>query len=186
MAGRDQLGHRRRDRNGACSQMSAAGREADRMSSPSTRPTAVASSAAVSERMSRARRTDTGPERALRSALHRRGLRYRLHVPLAFDQRRKADICFSAARVAVFVDGCFWHSCPEHATWPKANEEFWRDKLQRNAERDADTDARLAAEGWLAIRVWEHEDPEAAATRVESTIRSRTSEELSIGHRSVK
>lgn len=139
------------------------------------RASVVPSSPQVSERMSRARREHTSPERALRSALHRRGLRFRVQRPLPFDRRRKADIAFAGARVAVFVDGCFWHSCPEHATFPKANEQFWREKLQRNRQRDAETDAELAAAGWLAIRVWEHEDPVEAAARIAAAVTARTS-----------
>jgi DNA mismatch endonuclease (patch repair protein) len=123
--------------------------------------------------MSRASREDTGPERALRSQLHRRGLRFRVHRPLAFDRRRKVDIAFPAARVAVFVDGCFWHACPEHATYPKANAELWRAKLERNQERDHETSARLISSGWQVIRVWEHEDPAKAAERIEAAVRDR-------------
>lgn len=123
--------------------------------------------------MSRARRRDTGPEMALRSALHRRGLRFRIDVPLDFDRRRRADILFTRERVAIFVDGCFWHSCPEHATWPKANAAFWQQKLSRNVARDRDTDHRLEAAGWLVQRVWEHEDPQEAADRVERLVRER-------------
>lgn len=123
--------------------------------------------------MSRARREDTAPEVALRSALHRMGLRFRLHRPLPFDRRRKADIVFGPSRVAVFVDGCFWHSCPQHATIPQANREFWLEKLARNRARDADTDARLAAAGWLVLRVWEHENAGDAARRIAEVVNSR-------------
>lgn len=104
------------------------------------------------------------------------GLRFRLHRSLPFDRRRKADIVFGPSRVAVFVDGCFWHSCPKHATVPQANREFWVDKLARNKARDADTDARLAAAGWLAVRVWEHEDAKDAARRIAEVVRPRRSE----------
>jgi DNA mismatch endonuclease (patch repair protein) len=143
--------------------------------SADARPGMVPSSAAVSARMSRARREHTAPERALRSELHRRGLRFRVQRPLAFDRRRKADIAFPGARVAVFVDGCFWHSCPEHATQPKANEAFWSEKLRRNRERDAETNARLGDDGWHVIRVWEHEDPVTAADRIAAAVRVRSS-----------
>lgn len=141
----------------------------------------VPSSLAVSERMGRARSQNTGPERALRSELHRRGLRFTLHRPLSFDRRRKVDIAFPRARVAVFVDGCFWHSCPEHATFPKANAEFWRAKLRRNTERDRDTDARLRAEGWDVVRVWEHEDASSAADRVASAVKGRANGGVNFG-----
>src|SRR5262245_3398365 len=98
--------------------------------------------------MSRLGRRDTAPELLIRSELHRRGLRFRVQRPLDFDRRRRADIVFPRERVAVFVDGCFWHSCPEHATFPQANAEFWRTKLARNVERDRDTDRRLADLDW--------------------------------------
>jgi DNA mismatch endonuclease (patch repair protein) len=87
--------------------------------------------------------------------------------------RREADIVFTSVRVAVFVDGCFWHGCPEHATWPKANAAFWRTKIEGNRERDRDTDARLDDVGWVAIRVWEHEQPRGAAARIERLVRAR-------------
>jgi DNA mismatch endonuclease, patch repair protein len=132
-----------------------------------------ASSPAVSARMSRLGRRDTAPELLVRSALHRRGLRFRVQRPLDFDRRRRADIVFARERVAVFVDGCFWHRCPDHATFPRANAKFWEDKLQRNVDRDRDTDARLAAAGWTVIRVWEHERPEDAADRIGATVMER-------------
>ena len=87
--------------------------------------------------------------------------------------RRRADLAFTAARVAVFVDGCFWHGCPEHATWPKQNAEWWREKIEANRRRDLDTDARLLEAGWLPIRVWEHEPVEDAADRVTEAVRMR-------------
>jgi DNA mismatch endonuclease (patch repair protein) len=116
------------------------------------------------------RERDTGIERAIRSKLHARGLRFRLHRRLLAGSRREADLVFGRARVAVFVDGCFWHGCPEHATWPKHNADFWRAKIERNVERDRDTDARLAAEGWHVVRVWEHEDADAAVARIERAV----------------
>lgn len=75
--------------------------------------------------------------------------------------------------VAVFVDGCFWRGCHQHATWLKANAAFWRDKIETNQARDRDTDARLAAAGWIVVRVWEHEDPAQAADRIETLVRER-------------
>jgi DNA mismatch endonuclease (patch repair protein) len=139
-------------------------------------PTAVAavpSSAEVSGRMQRQASRDTAPEVALRSALHRLGLRYRVHVRPISEVRREADVVFRRVRVAVFVDGCFWHGCPDHASWPKANSAWWRDKIETNRARDRDTDARLAEAGWLALRVWEHEPPQDAAQRIASVIRNR-------------
>lgn len=123
--------------------------------------------------MSRQTSRDTAPEVSLRRNLHALGLRYRVHVRPLPELRRTADIVFTRAKVAVFVDGCFWHSCPEHATRPTANAAWWAVKLARNVERDADTDRRLAETGWLAVRVWEHEDPVAASTRVADTVMDR-------------
>lgn len=126
--------------------------------------------AATRKRMSRQKARDTGVELALRRALHARGLRYRVHRRPIAAVRREADVVFTRARVAVFVDGCFWHGCPEHVTWPKTNPEFWRDKIEANRRRDRDTDERLVAAGWRVVRVWEHEDPATAAARVHAVI----------------
>lgn len=125
-------------------------------------------SAAVSRQMARMPRRDTKPELALRRELHRRGLRFR--VALAGLPGRP-DIVLTRARVAVFVDGCFWHRCPSHGTEPKNNATWWRQKLDRNVERDAKKDALLAEQGWSVIRVWEHEAPASAADRVEAAWR---------------
>jgi DNA mismatch endonuclease (patch repair protein) len=118
-------------------------------------------------------RRDTPPELALRRELHRRGLRYRLHQKLLPGLRREVDIAFPRVRVAVFVDGCFWHACPEHGTTPKSNREWWQTKLEANRSRDRDTDKRLRAKGWHVVRIWEHELPMEAADRIESLVRSR-------------
>ncbi|MDQ3577542.1 MAG: very short patch repair endonuclease [Actinomycetota bacterium] len=126
-------------------------------------------------RMSRQRSRDTGTEIALRRALHAMGLRYRVHRRPLPAVRREADIVFGPSRVAVFVDGCFWHACPAHATWPKRNAEFWRAKIEGNRARDRDTDATMTAAGWLPLRVWEHEDPVTAAQRIADTVRERSS-----------
>ena len=120
--------------------------------------------------MRRTRQHGTSPELAVRSELHRRGLRFRIQRPLEFDGRRKADIVFPKDRLAVFVDGCFWHSCPEHATHPKANAAFWADKLAGNTRRDRETDRRLQESGWMVVRVWEHEPAVSAADIVEETL----------------
>lgn len=93
--------------------------------------------------------------------------------PVLEGVRRRPDLVFGPARVAVFVDGCFWHGCPEHATWPKNNEAFWREKIETNRLRDRDTDRRLAEAGWEVVRVWEHEDMEEAADRLERILRER-------------
>ncbi len=128
--------------------------------------------------MARTRRRDTKPELELRRKLFARGLRYRVDVPILGSIRRRPDIVFSRARVAVFVDGCFWHGCPDHATWPKANEAFWREKIETNKLRDRDTDQRLSDASWLVVRVWEHEDADRTADRLEKIVRERR------GHRS--
>ncbi|MBM7804220.1 DNA mismatch endonuclease Vsr [Geodermatophilus bullaregiensis] len=87
--------------------------------------------------------------------------------------RRRADLAFPALRIAVFVDGCFWHRCPIHATYPRANAQWWEDKLNANAARDQNTDARLAEVNWVAFRVWEHEDARESAERLRSLVRTR-------------
>ncbi len=123
--------------------------------------------------MSRQKSRNTEVEMALRRALHAAGLRYRVHRKPLKGVRREADVIFGPAKVAVFVDGCFWHGCPQHATWPKTNADFWRTKIEGNRRRDMDTDERLASAGWLAVRVWEHEDPAEAAARVVAFVRAR-------------
>jgi len=123
--------------------------------------------------MSKQKSRNTGIEMKLRKILHGAGLRYRVHRRPVKGVRREADLVFGPARVAVFVDGCFWHGCPEHATWPKNNADFWREKIETNRRRDADTDARLDEAGWLALRIWEHETAETAADRVVAAVRAR-------------
>jgi DNA mismatch endonuclease, patch repair protein len=123
--------------------------------------------------MARTRRRDTKPELELRRVLHARGLRFRVDRPVLADRRRRADIVFGPARVLVFVDGCFWHGCPKHATWPTENADFWREKIETNRLRDRDTDERLRREGWTVVRVWEHEEPAVAADHVERIVRAR-------------
>jgi DNA mismatch endonuclease (patch repair protein) len=119
------------------------------------------------------RERDTGIEREIRSRLHARGLRFRVHRRLLKGSRREVDVVFPGAKVAVFVDGCFWHGCPEHGTWPRNNAEFWRRKIEGNVERDRDTDARLEADGWTVVRVWEHEAPADAAARIAAAVERR-------------
>jgi DNA mismatch endonuclease (patch repair protein) len=123
--------------------------------------------------MQRTGRRDTSCEMAVRSAVHRRGLRYRVDHPLPMLRRRRADMLFPRARVAVFVDGCFWHGCPEHASAPRSNGAWWRRKLEANVARDRDTDRVLSEAGWVVLRFWEHEEPEAAAVRIEREVRGR-------------
>lgn len=121
--------------------------------------------------MRRQRRRDTGPELALRRELHRRGLRYRVDHCVLDGSRRRHDIVFTRSRVVVEVLGCYWHSCPDHATTPTANATWWSDKLAANVRRDADTASALAAAGWTLIVVWEHEDPAMAADSIEIAVR---------------
>ncbi|MEU3473770.1 very short patch repair endonuclease [Rhodococcus sp. NPDC006774] len=125
-----------------------------------------ATDAKTSARLSKQKRRDTKPEVALRRALHRRGLRYFVDRAPLKGMRRRADLVFPRRKVAVYVDGCFWHSCPIHATKPRNNAQWWADKLAANVARDRDTDRRLIDEGWRVVRIWEHEDPTVAADRV--------------------
>lgn len=123
------------------------------------------------------RSRDTRPEVAVRSALHRRGLRFRKNVRPIAGLRCSADVVFPTSRIAVFVDGCFWHRCPVHGTQPSTNATYWSAKLDRNVERDRRADQALAAAGWLVIRVWEHEPPDQAAERVAVVVRARSPRE---------
>ncbi|MBW8485905.1 very short patch repair endonuclease [Actinomadura sp. PM05-2] len=116
---------------------------------------------------------DTKPEMALRRAVHAMGLRYRVSARPLPQLRRTADLVFGKAKVAVFVDGCFWHGCPEHHTKAATNAGYWSDKVVRNRERDADTNERLAEAGWAVLRFWEHEDPVKAAAVVAEKVRER-------------
>lgn len=121
--------------------------------------------------MRRNPRRDTGPEVALRSELHRRGRRFRKDLPLRLDDRVvRPDVVFAAARLAVFVDGCFWHACPIHGNQPRANTDYWLPKLQRNIERDRAVDAALSVAGFRVLRAWEHERASQVADRVEAAL----------------
>ena len=122
--------------------------------------------------MQHVRQRNTAAEMALRSALHRMGMRYRLHQRVLPGSTRTADLAFRSAHIAVFIDSCFWHGCPEHATWPKANARWWAAKIEANKVRDLDTNERLSDAGWRPIRVWEHEDPNVAAVRVVQAVRT--------------
>ncbi|USX48094.1 very short patch repair endonuclease [Lentzea sp. HUAS12] len=138
-------------------------------------PAPPATSEATSKVMRRTRRTGTAPELAVRRALHRRGLRYLVDVAApGTNRRRRVDVLLRGARIALFVDGCFWHSCPEHGQLPKANREWWRVKLHGVVVRDRDTDAQLTAAGWRVVRVWEHEDPEDVADRIVELVSPKT------------
>ncbi|GGK40678.1 hypothetical protein GCM10010124_36910 [Pilimelia terevasa] len=126
--------------------------------------------AATSARLRRQARASTKPELALRRELHRRGLRFRINHP---QLPGRPDVAFTRAKVAVFVDGCFWHCCPEHGTLPRNNRQWWQDKLDRNVARDRAKDAALADLDWVVLHVWEHEAPGAAADTIEAEWRSR-------------
>lgn len=130
------------------------------------------SSPSVTMRMVANRGRDTRPEMLLRSTLHQVGLRFRVHYAVRVDAGRPIiiDIAFPRRRVAVFLDGCFWHACREHRSIPKTNHDYWRPKLARNSERDRQTGTRLERAGWTVIRIWEHEDVAAAATRVSAAV----------------
>lgn len=136
----------------------------------SSATSSTASSPGVRSRMQLQRTRDTAPELAVRRALHAAGLRYRVDLPPLPGLRRRADLVFTRARVAVYIDGCFWHGCPDHGNRPRANAEWWLEKIGRTRARDADTDARLAAAGWRVVRIWEHEETGAAVDRVKDAL----------------
>ncbi|MGH3086927.1 MAG: very short patch repair endonuclease [Rubrobacteraceae bacterium] len=115
------------------------------------------------------RSRDTRPELEVRRLLHAIGLRFRVDMPLPFDRRRRADIAFTKVGLYVFVDGCFWHGCPEHFVQPHTRRDFWQTKIAENRRRDEDTTSRLLELGHSVFRVWEHEDLAAAAARVAQT-----------------
>lgn len=117
----------------------------------------------------------------MRRLLHARGLRYNVDVPLEFDKRRRADIVFTKARLAVFIDGCFWHGCAEHYTEPATNTEYWTAKREKNMARDRDTKERLTALGWTVLRFWEHEDPATTAALIETLYLSLRREDRQSG-----
>ncbi|MFE2694190.1 very short patch repair endonuclease [Streptomyces mirabilis] len=125
--------------------------------------------------MSRQGSRDTAPEIAVRRLLHRAGLRYRVNVPVPGMPRRTIDIVFGKAKVAIFLDGCFWHGCPVHATHPKANAEWWRAKLDKNMARDRETTDLLHSAGWTVLRFWEHESAEDVARRITAALTSERS-----------
>lgn len=118
-------------------------------------------------------RRDTRPEVRLRSILARQGFRFRKHVRAIPGLRREVDILFRSRKVAVFVDGCFWHGCPEHARPSKSNADWWAVKIERNRARDRETDDVFESAGWVIVRVWEHENPENAARRIGAVLANR-------------
>ena len=132
-----------------------------------------AASESIRKRMQSTLQRDTPAEICVRRILHAMGLRYRVDTKPLANSPRRADIVFRRAKVAVFVDGCFWHGCPEHGSWPRTNAAFWREKINANKKRDLDTNRQLEERGWLVVRVWEHEDPKRGAQRVARTVRAQ-------------
>ncbi|MFJ7771462.1 very short patch repair endonuclease [Streptomyces sp. NPDC097107] len=132
-----------------------------------------ASSAARRRNMQAIRSRDTKPEILIRRLVHATGLRYRVAARPEPDLRRTADMVFRSAKVAVFVDGCYWHGCPEHYVPPKTNSGYWSEKVVRNVKRDRDTDERLREAGWLVLRFWEHEPSDACADKIAVTVLTR-------------
>lgn len=140
-------------------------------------PYPTPSSVAVSAVMRGNRRRDTRPELALRRAVHSRGFRFRVDYAIELPTMRvRPDIVFTRSRVAVFVDGCFFHCCPEHGNQPRKNVEYWAPKLSRNVARDRRVDAALQRAGWSVVRAWEHEPIEDATTRVAAEVQRRRDE----------
>lgn len=127
----------------------------------------------VSARMSRLRRRDNDREREVRRLLHAAGYRFRVAYPVPGNRRRTIDIAFTRVRVAVFLDGCFWHGCPEHGTRPSSNAAWWSAKLEANRLRDRDTDRVLEAQGWEVARFWEHEPAAGVAGRLMAVVDRR-------------
>ncbi|MFD7473469.1 very short patch repair endonuclease [Streptomyces sp. NPDC059837] len=134
-----------------------------------------ASSAARRRNMQAIRSRDTTPERLIRRLVHAHGLRYRVAARPLPDLRRTADMVFRPTKVAVFIDGCYWHGCPEHYVPPKTNINYWSDKVARNMARDRDTDRRLREAGWIVLRFWEHEPAEDCAVRIAAEVEQRRS-----------
>lgn len=134
-----------------------------------------ASSAATRKAIQGNRGRDTKAELAVRRFVHAAGLRYRVNARPEPDLRRTADLLFTRARVAVFIDGCYWHGCPEHFSMPATNVEYWSTKIGRNQSRDLETTALLETRGWLVLRFWEHEPPISVAERIAQLVRSRRS-----------
>ncbi|WP_327403731.1 very short patch repair endonuclease [Streptomyces sp. NBC_01288] len=124
--------------------------------------------------MSRQASKDTEAELAVRRLLHAGGLRYRVEYPVPDMPRRRIDVAFTRAKVAVLIDGCFWHGCPQHATRPKANADWWRTKLDRNMARDRETTEHLRTAGWTVLRFWEHMPAEEVAATVRAVVDRRT------------
>jgi DNA mismatch endonuclease (patch repair protein) len=148
-------------------------RESGKVVDETLPPDSKASSVSVRAVMAANKGKDTKPELILRAALHRRGLRYRVGIRPLADLRRTADIVFPKAKVAVFVDGCFWHGCPEHYRPAKKSSQEWGQKIKDNRDRDASTTLVLRDEGWAVLRFWEHEDLDQAAEMIRAKVEER-------------
>jgi len=138
---------------------------------PSSQPSNAARRATAANRG-----RDTRPELAVRALVHARGLRYFVNRRPLPGLRRTGDLVFPRRRVVVFVDGCFWHRCPEHFRMPAANPDYWEPKIARNVARDRETDRRLAEAGWRVLRFWEHEKAEDVAELIDRAVRGRAGE----------
>ena len=165
----------KRGRRAAPPSSSPENRDEWKMSAMSERRKSWASSAAVRRGMQANRSRDTKPEIAVRRAVHALGLRYKVDARPLPRLNRRADLVFTKAKVAVFVDGCFWHGCPDHHTVAMANRTYWADKVLKNRERDAETNRLLSEAGWTVLRVWEHEDLASVVERVAATVRAENS-----------
>lgn len=128
------------------------------------------------------KRRDTRPELGIRRLLHRAGLRYLVDQQPTPSVKGRADIVFRRARIAIFIDGCFWHGCPEHYRRPSSNKAYWNDKLQRNRQRDADVDHALRQAGWRVLRYWEHDEPEAVVESIKRALREAKPTEQTKAH----
>ncbi|MFE9935765.1 very short patch repair endonuclease [Streptomyces hirsutus] len=140
-----------------------------------------ASSAARRRNMQAIRSRDTKPEITIRRLVHAAGLRYRVAARPLPDLRRTADMVFRPAKVAVFIDGCYWHGCPEHYVPPKTNSGYWSEKVIRNVKRDRETDEKLREAGWLVLRFWEHEPSDACADKIALVVLGRREGRLARG-----
>jgi DNA mismatch endonuclease, patch repair protein len=142
----------------------------------------AASSNDVRRRMRATKQRDTPCELAVRSLVHRGGLRFRVDTRPVSDLQTRADLVFPGALVAVFIDSCFWHGCPKHGTWPKTNGAWWKQKIESNRARDARVAKLLSARGWSVLRIWAHEPPERAAKRIAKRVLDRRSAETRQDH----
>ena len=147
----------------------------ERVPQPRDRP--PARDAEIARRMSAQRSRDTEAELVIRRCLHRAGRRYRVHWPVPGLPRRRIDIAFTRLRIAVFIDGCYWHGCDSHCRLPTHNGHWWHQKIESNRDRDRDTDDHLRGIGWIVLRLWEHEDPAIATRAVLAAVDARATDD---------